>query len=313
MPQPFFSTGQQPESLPSSYGAVDPRKKVGVLQSALWLERERATAAVKASRGALSVATRARPNVGGPKTTTMMTINPTSSASVAAAEAAAAAAGVLAASSTGGRGGGGGGGGGSSPQRRRDFPGKRAGGTPGARAAHPGLSSCRSLTAPAAAVAQRAQKNRRRTPTSGGAAGLYYGEGSSEFWREGQGDYCGDMGGGVGFGGLGADGNNAAGTALADEPSLGLISWENDGIDDYLHGGGGGGQQDRQQEPRIGHFVPDVDGRRGYGCGGGRHAGEAGSGGVGGVGGEIVTPFQKWKNDKGITSPGVAEMFAGQG
>ena len=230
-----------------------------------------------------------------------MPMNPSSTASVAAAEAATTAAGVLATSSTaGGRVGG------LSPQRRHGFPMKRAGGAPGMKAPPFGRPS----TASAATIVPGAQQNRiRRTPTSGGARGLY-GEDSSEFWGGGgSGDHnrCGNNAGGLlGYFG-GARGNSPTGNALT-EPSLGFDGWEAHGSEGFFSGGGGGGggQQDERQQPRIGNFVLDLDGSRGYACGGGGLADEAG-------GGEIVTPFQRWKNDRGITSPGVAEVFAGRG
>lgn len=227
----------------------------------------------------------------------MITMNPSSPASVAAAEAAATAAGALATSSIGGRCGG------FSLQRRHGFPAKRAAcGGAGATAAHAGPSR-RPSTASAANIALCPQKNRRRTPTSGGARGLY-GEDASEFWGGGGGDNCGGGGGNTGglFGVLGTEGNGPTGGTALTDPSLGANRWETLGT-------GGGGQQDARREPRIGDFVLDLDGRRrGYAsCGGGGLADD------GVWGSEIVTPFQRWKNDKGITSPGVAETFAGHG
>eukprot|EP00903_Cladosiphon_okamuranus_P014877 g13776.t1 len=273
------------------------QSQVGVLQSALWLERERANAAVKASRGAMGADSRVKAKEGS--RTAMITMNPSSPESVAAADASVTAAEALATSSTGGRGGG------LSSQRRHGFPAKRAaGGAPIAMETRGGPSR-RPFTASAATIALRAQKHRRRPPTGGGAWGLY-GEDSREFWGAGSGDACRGGGGNIGgnFGCFGAEGNVPTGTALTD-PSLGLSGWESQ----VTEGGGGVGgdvQQDGRREPRVGHFALDIDGRRGCFPGGGGLA----NGGV--EVGEIFTPFQKWKIDKGITSPGVAEMFAGR-
>lgn len=111
-----------------------------------------------------------------------------------------------------------------------------------------------------------------------------------------------------------AGGSSMAGTALTDA-SLGLGGWKTHGIDTFFHGGGGGARGGRNpghgQEAGTEGFVLDLEGRKGYGCGGGGGgaAGEERSGG----GGEIITPFQRWKRSRGIVSPGVAEVFAGHG
>eukprot|EP00752_Nemacystus_decipiens_P011748 g10425.t1 len=272
------------------------QSQVGVLQSALWLERERANAAVKASRSALCAASKSKTNAGSRSALTLM--NPSSPASVAAAEAAAVAAGALATSSTRGRGGG------FSSQRRHGFPLKRAAGPSAAGGMAP---FGRPSTASASTIAPCAQKSRRRAATAGvGARGLY-GEGSSEFWGGGgwNGDDRNTSGELLGF--LGAAGNSPTGTALT-EPSLGgLHGREAHGAADGFFPAGDDGRRDARQEPTTtGRFVLDLDGRRGHACSGGMLHDEAG-------GGEVVTPFQKWKNDRGITSPGVAEVFAGRG
>ena len=280
----FFVLPEVSESQESSVPAGRKRlEKVGVLQSALWLERERANAAVKASRSAIGAASKTKTNAGA--RTAMITMNPNSPASVAAAEAAATAAGTLATSSTGGRGGG------LSLQRRHGFPAKQAaGGAAGARAAHGGPSR-RPSTASAATIVPCARTSRTRAPTGGEARGLY-GEGSSEFWGGGSGDN--------GVGGGGGGGGNTGGLA-------GCFGANGNLTDPFLAGLDGWDAQQQGHE-RIGHFELDLDGRRGYACSGG---GGLGDGGLGG--GETVTPFQRWKNDRGITSPGVAEMFAGHG
>lgn len=139
-----------------------------------------------------------------------------------------------------------------------------------------------------------------------------YGEGSSEFWGgERRGYNETEV---VDFG---AGGSSMTGTALTD-PSVGLGGWETHGIDTFFHGGGGGrggGPQAQGRNPGAEGSVLDLDGRRRYayaggGCSvGGGPAGEERTGGWG----EVITPFQRWKRDRGIVSPGVAEVFAGQG
>lgn len=226
---------------------------------------------------------------------------------MAAAEAAAAAAGVLATSSTGS-----GGASVSSAARMQRFPGKRAGGGSGARATHL-ASSRRPATAAGAPVAHGRHKARGRLQ-AGVGAGLY-GEGSNEFWGGGGGGRTGN--GEIEAVDFQAGGSSMSGTALTDA-SLGLGVWKTHGIDTFFHGGGvggrGGGRPGQGREAETEGFVLDLDGRRGYayGGGGGGDGGAAGDEGSGGVG-EAITPFQRWKQRRGIVSPGVAEVFAGQG
>ncbi|CAM9929213.1 unnamed protein product [Ectocarpus fasciculatus] len=268
--------------------------QVGVLQSALWLEKERASAAVRASRGATGPATR-----GGTSKAALTMTSSTSTASAAAAEAAAVASGVLANSSNRG----GGGGFGSSGKRRNGVPSKRIGERGGPRR-------------PATAPAQDTQGLRGKLPHCN-AGGLY---GRSKPWEGGVGGNCSSqhLDGGRGFlaseRGAGAgspDGTTATDGSFADP-------WASN---DYFHGGSGGGgkksPQGHQQERSVEKFVLDLDGRRGYAGGGGGDGG--GGGGPGsevessGGGQTTITPFQRWKRERGIVSPGVAEMFGGQG
>lgn len=264
-------------------------QKVGVLQSALWLEKERASAAVRASRGATSPATR-----GGTSKAALTMTSSASTASAAAAEAAAVASGVLANSSSRG----GGGGFGPSGKRRNGSPLKRIGERGGRRR-------------PATAPAHDTQALRGKPP-HGNAGGLY---GRKKTWGRGAGGNCSNqhLDGGRGFlaseqgGGAGSpDGTTATDGSFTD-------AWASN---DYFHGGGGGGgektPQGYQQERSIEKFMLDLDGRRGYGGGGG--GGGPGSEVEGGGGGQTaITPFQRWKRERGIVSPGVAEMFGRQG
>lgn len=115
------------------------------------------------------------------------------------------------------------------------------------------------------------------------------------------------QGGGYGLGSLDS---GAASTTDA----LGLGGWATHGIDTYFHGGGG--DDDGQRGRRFQQFVLDLDGRRGCGSSGGwdGRAGPTSAEGSGGGGHDDpgTTPFERWKRQKGIFSPGVAQMFGGR-
>ncbi|CAM9381305.1 unnamed protein product [Ectocarpus sp. 12 AP-2014] len=265
--------------------------QVGVLQSALWLEKERASAAVRASRGATGPSTR-----GGTSKAALTMLSSASTASVAAAEATVVASAVLANSSSRG----GGGGFGRSGKRRNGIPLRRLGERGG-------------RSRPATAPAQDTQALRGELPR-GNAGGLY---GRNKPWGGEAGGNCSNqhLDGGRGFpvsergGGAGIpDGTTATDGSFTN-------AWASN---DYFHGGGGGGgemsPQGYQQERSKEQFVLDLDGRRGYaGGGGGGGGGPCGEVESGGGGQTTVTPFQKWKRERGIVSPGVAEMFGEQG
>ncbi|CAM9475161.1 unnamed protein product [Ectocarpus sp. 8 AP-2014] len=258
--------------------------QVGVLQSALWLEKERASAAVRASRGAIGPSAR-----GGTSNAALTMTGSASTASAAAAEATAVASAVLANSSSRG----GGGGFGPSGKRRNGIPLKRIGERGGRRR-------------PATAPAKDTQALRGKLP-HGNAGGLY---GRNKPRVGGVGGNCSNqyLGGGRGFlasergGGAGSpDGTTATDGSFTD-------AWASN---DYFHGAGEKSPQGYQQERSIEQFVLDLDGRRGYASGGG--SGPGGEVQSGGGGQTTSTPFQRWKRERGIVSPGVAEMFGGQG
>ncbi|CAN0158432.1 unnamed protein product [Ectocarpus sp. 13 AM-2016] len=265
--------------------------QVGVLQSALWLEKERASAAVRASRGATGPPTR-----GVTSKAALTMLSSASTASAAAAEATAVASAVLANSSSRG----GGGGCGRSEKRRNGIPLKRIGERGG-------------RGRPATSPAQDTQALRGKLPR-GNAGGLF---GRKKPWGGGAGGNCSDqhLDGSRGFpasergGGAGIpDGTTATDGSFTD-------AWASN---DYFHGGGGGGgeksPQGHQQERSIEQFVLDLDGRRGYGGGdGGGGGGPIGEVESGGGGQTTITPFQRWKRERGIVSLGVAEMFGEQG
>lgn len=114
--------------------------------------------------------------------------------------------------------------------------------------------------------------------------------------------------------GLGSLGSGAASTT----DTLGLGGWATHGIDGYFHGGGRRNDDD-QRERRLQEFVRDLDGRMGSdfrgddGLGGvaGGPKSEEGIWSRGGAGAD-VTPFELWKREKGIFSPGVAQVFGGR-
>ncbi|CAN0116345.1 unnamed protein product [Scytosiphon promiscuus] len=232
--------------LQADIGAL--QAQVGVLQSALWLERERANAAVNASKGV-----------------------------------------------SGGRGG--------PPRQRR--PLKQVGGAKvgTGRRGH-GASSRRPATASAVATPTVAHQGLGKCRASGGAGDPCGSSGIGEF-RGGVGghasydnndDECdfGTLQGGAYH--LDTSGSGAASTTDA----LGLGGWATHGIDGYFHGGGR--DDNGQRERRLREFVLDLSGSGGNGFGGG--------GVRSGVG--DFTPFEMWKRQKGIFSPGVAQVFGGR-
>ncbi|CAM9352213.1 unnamed protein product [Ectocarpus sp. 4 AP-2014] len=264
--------------------------QVGVHQSALWLEKERASAAVRASRGATGPSTR-----GGTSKAALTMTTSASTASAAAAEATAVASAVLANSSSRG----GGGGFGPSGKRRNGIPLKRVGERGGRRR-------------PATAPAQDAQALRGKLPR-GNAGGLY---GRNKPRGGGVGGNCSNqhLDGGRGF--LASERGGCAGSpdgTMATDRSL-TDAWASNVF--FHDGDGGDGEmspQGYQQERGVEQFVLDLDGRRGYAGGGGFGSGPGGEVESGGGGQTTITPFLRWKRERGIVSPGVAEMFGGQG
>ncbi|CAM9463886.1 unnamed protein product [Hapterophycus canaliculatus] len=298
--------------LQADIGAL--QAQVGVLQSALWLERERANAAVKASRNAMSLTQ--KPNLSA--VTKTATMDPTSPASKTAADAAAAAANVLEKSSTGKRAGAGRGG--SLGQRRHVPPARRLGDAGlGAACRGQGPSSRRPVTASGAGTPLVSHQGFENVRAGGGAGGVCGGStrgargrlrGSKKNNSKNDDDCDFEALQDRAFG-LDSLGSGAPSTTDA----LGLGGWATHGVDKYFHGGSGRDDDD-QRGQRLQRFVLDLDGRccsgfdsrRGRSGGGGRQTNEEGSGG-GERDGADMTPFDRWKRDKGIFSPGVAEVF----